>query len=266
MKVLWLIMAFILATALSACGAASDREPGDTTTPSQFLTLVELDQHESATSSKTWSWADEESLATVEVGDELRFVFGYLRGTYRVELKEWNTAGVSVDDLPFALDYDEGNAQDVRTFDWTPEEEGEYHFSLWLSNQSGQPRADTPIELVVVVGDEETVDPDPDPDLSELIRWFNVTVDAGRDQVEDEDVIEPVGGDGGISVNWSVAPVDGVEITVTSDGDQVYRSTEEENSRWISFDVIEDSDVVVRLRIEDDGRSYAKSIRFEVAD
>ena len=266
MKFFNLFVVFIAVWALSACGITTDpgdKTPGDTTTPSQFLTLVTVGDHENTDNEGvTWGWANEDSLIEVESGDDLVFVFGYLRDTYRVEIKEWNTSGESVDGLPFALDYDEGNEQGVRTFNWTPEEEGEYHFSLWLSTQEGEPRADTPIKLVVVVGDEGTVNPDPDPDneLSNAIRWFNVTVADGS-EVEDGDEIRPFGG---ISVNWSVVAVDRVEVTITSMGTEIYHSTAREHTRWISFDEIEDSNVVVRLRIEDDGKSYTRTIRFEV--
>lgn len=277
MKFFNLFVVLIAAWALSACGIitdSGDATPRDTATRSQFLTLVTEDNYDDGDNQgKTWGWAYEDSLVEVERGDDLVFIFGYLRGTYRVELKEWNwnedDDEVSVSGLPLSFDYDEGDTERVHTFRWTPSHNGEYHFSLWLSDQSGRPRAGSPIELTVVVGDHgDTDNPDDgesDPELSELVRWFNVTLDGGRDEVGDGDRIDPRGGDGGISVNWSVdSSTDEIDLTVTSRGREIYHSSSRSNTRWIAFDEIEDSDVVVRLRIEEDGRSYTRTIRFEV--
>lgn len=278
MKFFNLFVTVIAVWALSSCGITQvdpdDRLPDDTTTRSQFLTLVAEGDYENADNEgKTWGWADEDSLVEVERGDDLVFIFGYLRGTHRVELKEWNwnenDVDVTVSGLPLSFDYDEGDVERVHTFRWSPSYDGEYHFSLWLSDQSGRPRTGSPIELTVVVGDhggtDDPGDPDPDPELSELVRWFNVTLDGGRAEVGDGDRIDPRGGDGGISVNWSVdSSVDEIDVTVTSAGTEIYHSSSRSSTRWIPFDAIEDSNVAVRLRIEESGRVYAKTIRFEV--
>jgi len=155
----------------------------------------------------------------------------------------------------------------VHTFEWTPTHDGEYHFSLWLSDKNGESRTGTPIELTVVVGDhDETDDPkDEDPDLSKLVQWFNVTLDGGSYEVENGDEIDPHGGDGGIAVNWSVdSSADEVDVTVTSAGTEIYHSSSSSNTKWIPFVEIEDSNVVVQLRIEEDGEMYMRTTRFEV--
>lgn len=275
MKFFNLFVTLIAVWALSSCGIVTDPgegTPRDTGTHSQFLTLVTESVYEDADNEgQTWGWAQEDSQVEVERGDELVFIFGYLRGTYRVELNEWNWNedgdDVSVSGLPLVFNYDEGDTEQVHTFRWTPSRDGEYHFNLWLSNQSGQPKDGTPIELTVVVGNHDGGDDsdDRDPELSELVRWFNVTADEGRDEIRDGDEIDPRGGDGGVSVNWSVdSSADEIDLTVTSRGREIYHSSSRSNTKWIAYDEIEDSDVVVRLRIEKDGRSYTRTIRFDV--
>jgi len=261
------LLAILAATlALSACGTVADLDKGgrqDPTTPSQFLTLVTRDKYE-GDSSRTWGWTNEKPLTEVKVGDKLAFVFGYLRGTYRVELNEWNWNEdgdkVSVPDLPLVWNHDEGNVQTVRTFNWTPSRDGEYHFNLWLSNQAGKSLEGTPIELVVKVSGS-TTDPEPGGDL---LSWVNATIN-GRVIASGENInLSP--GDG-ISFNWGArSSSTNVIATVVNDSRELYRSTEYKGSKWLSENEgLRDGTTVFRVEASGDGKSEVRTVSFHIS-
>lgn len=272
-KLVTAFVALTVAIALVACGTVeAPNNPRDNTPSSQFFTLVTTGEYED--SEKSWGWSDTDPLTEAAVRDELTFVFGYLRGTYRVELNEWNwnmdNRDVSVSGLPLVFSHDEGDVQTVRTFEWSPEHEGEYHFTLWLSDQGGQAREGAPIELVVVVGDhgddedpEPEPDPDPDPNPGTLMSWVNATIN-GRVISENEDI--RLSSDEGISFNWGArSSATSVVATVVNDGREVYRSTASEHSEWLSRSDLRNGTTVFRIEARRDGKTEVQSTSFRIS-
>ncbi|MDZ7725983.1 MAG: hypothetical protein U5L75_00125 [Candidatus Campbellbacteria bacterium] len=308
MKKIGLLLVPFVLLFLGAC-TQLNQQPKDgnsgenAVTPQAFLVAVDNSTYQD-NQDRTWSWADARSRADVDIGEELTIVYGYVRGTYRVELGEWNTTDTDVSDLPVVHTHNFGDQESVETFNWTPQRSGEYHFVLYLSDKSGNNRSGSPIEIVVNVGsqDDDNGDNDSDKDTDggnddsgdddgddgnsdhggddnddhnddedndtgnndPNLIDYLNVTDSDGSHVRDNDDVDVDDGKG-FSVNWgAVSSADDAELTIRVDGHRIYSSTRESHSKYISFSDYDDGEVVVRLEVERDDDRDVETIRFDL--
>jgi hypothetical protein len=214
--------------------------------PSQFLTLVALDEFEKHPS-RGAGWATVPSPTTATVGDRMVFVFGFAPGTERVELNSWHWSpehpgGVRVPGLPLVIEGDDARAGGIRTFRWTAEHLGRYGFKLYLADASGRSLPGTPLVREVLV--ERRV-----PLCEAAVQWFNVTNDLTREVVSGEVNLND-SRNRGLSFNWGVQAGSTVRVSITLNSREVFSSALLTHSHWIAFGSLEVGELVFRLRLE----------------
>jgi len=253
MKKFFVVATFIAAALLASCTKVVAPPPAPPEPPeerpSQFLTLVTLDEFERHPSREGWEWATVPPVTEAEIGQGLIFIFGFPSGTGRAELRSSSVVcdGTPVPGLPLVIEHDEARFGGVRGFEWTPKHVGRHNFELRLVDKSGKPLPGAPLTLEVSV---RAVD----KDLGRFVNWFNVTYDLTK-EIATGDVNLNDSRNRGLSFNWSVKPTDGVSVrvSISLNSWEIYNSEASTHAQWVAFSSLDVGRLVFRLTIDPGG-------------